>query len=58
MFFKAKVKCINRYSPERNFPERFKLNSEWIFSIVQGMYYCDGCYFTNNEFNHHFLLVN
>lgn len=57
MFYTCIVKDITPYSPERKFPEYFKLGSEWCFSIgIGGLYYLEGCYFTNNEFNHHFEL--
>ena len=49
-------KCKVIYT-DSSLPERFKLNSEWVFSNWQGFYYIDGKYFTNNEFNDYFSLI-
>jgi len=38
-------------------PERFKKGDKWIYSISQGMYYIEEKYFTNDEFNRYFKII-
>ena len=54
MLLKCKVKRTDNYSPEKPFPEKFKLNSKWDALIIEGMYYIGDYCFTNNEYNHYF----